>query len=306
MKQLYHKSEISGNFEALANQGMKEKDPGEVDMHGKGTEISTRCLIRKSLLGALLIMLAFIGLRMANSRDLGRTFTRIRVDYKVYYWAGRAVLEGMPPDQGPDLARKHGDESLPFLYPPCAGILFVPLAIVSIEAGQALFFALYMLPGFLVVLVCAYLLSGRGWVGQIVITLAFFRPIQQTVVLGQIHLFTVALLSLAYVFMLRDRIKAAGILAGIVALIKPTDAVVWALFALLAKPRALLWTSAACSVCILATLPITGPGAWYTWLGKLAELAAFRAILIPWAYTLCFAPVMALAIRGAGRTELSG
>ncbi|MFD6624386.1 glycosyltransferase 87 family protein [Streptomyces diastaticus] len=104
------------------------------------TTLSFARLPRSALvLGVTLILAAFaVGLVIRNTIP-GSTFTRMD-DLRVYYAGGEAVLNGAPLYDF-----SVGLHDLPFTYPPFAGLLFTPLAILPLWAAEAGWAALNVL-----------------------------------------------------------------------------------------------------------------------------------------------------------------
>lgn len=148
------------------------------------------------------------------------------IDLDVYRDAGHTVLTG-----GDLYAHTEG---LPFLYPPAAALLSVPLTVMGQTAAQVGWLALCV-AGLLAIL---HRLGLSGWQLSLVATAAiyFCEPVSQTLAYGQLGIVLVALVVLDLVpgpplvpGTLRNRLPAhlklpAGALTGLAAGIKLTPA----------------------------------------------------------------------------------
>jgi alpha-1,2-mannosyltransferase len=110
----------------------------------------------------------------------------VMVDLDVYRRAGRLLLDGG------DVYNLPGQ--LPFLYPPFAALLAVPLALLPptlVQVG-------WTVAGVLALLAVLYRFGLTGWVLSLVgsVTVLLVQPVTQTLAFGQLGIFLVALVLL--------------------------------------------------------------------------------------------------------------
>jgi alpha-1,2-mannosyltransferase len=161
-----------------------------------------------------------VGLWMAATTFVGGTFLPWRplmVDLDVYRQAGAALL------QGTDFYALPGP--LPFLYPPFAAVLAVPLTLLSsafVEIG-------WTIAGVVAILAVLHRFGLTGWqlslVGAAVVY--FVDPVSETLAFGQPGIFLMALVVLDLVpgpRVLPWRILPTGVLTAIAAAVKLTPA----------------------------------------------------------------------------------
>ena len=181
------------------------------------------------VLRAVLVCLApvLVGLFVAATTFSGGTLVPWRanmVDLEVYRLAGRVLL------RGGDFYTLPG--SLPFLYPPFAAVLAVPLAVAPTSWAQIG----WTVAGVLALLAVLHRLGLQGWVLSLVGTAAvwFVEPVTETLAFGQLGIFLVALVVLDLVpgpRVFRRRLLPEGALTALAAAVKLTPAifVVWLL-----------------------------------------------------------------------------
>jgi alpha-1,2-mannosyltransferase len=162
-----------------------------------------------------------VGLWMAATTFPGGTLTPWRphmVDLDVYRSAGTALL------QGGDFYALPGP--LPFIYPPFAALLAVPLTVLpsaAVEIG-------WTVASVLALLAMLYRLGLKGWRLSLVGTVSvyFVDPISETLGFGQPGIFLMALVVLDLVpgpAVLPRRILPPGVLTAISASVKLTPAI---------------------------------------------------------------------------------
>lgn len=145
----------------------------------------------------------------------------VMVDLEVYRLAGRTLLDGGDP--------YHLPGSLPFLYPPFAALLAVPLALLP----QFLVEIAWTVVGVLAVLAVLHRLGLGGarlaLVGAAVVFAV--EPVNQTLSFGQVGILLVALTVLDLVpgprLLPGRRILPAGVLTAVAAAVKLTPAIFW-------------------------------------------------------------------------------
>ncbi len=163
---------------------------------------------------ALLVALALVWLTWGHIRS------GIWVDLDVYEVGGRSIIHGHP-------LYEQTVHDLPFTYPPFAGVLFVPLALLGASASRFLLTALsvtaYVAAG---VLVAGRLgLRLRQAVPVLVLGLSI-EPLLRTLLLGQVNSFLLlAVVIDGVVLRRRPGWLGPGWLVGLAAGIKLTPAV---------------------------------------------------------------------------------
>ncbi|HET9872469.1 MAG TPA: glycosyltransferase 87 family protein [Propionibacteriaceae bacterium] len=188
----------------------------------------------------------------------------VMVDLDVYRQAGRALL------QGGDIYALQGP--LPFLYPPFAALLAVPLALMAAAAVQIL----WTIAGVLAILAVMYRYGLRGWVLGLggAGAVFFVEPVNQTLAFGQLGIILVALVVLDLVpgprLLPGRRLLPEGVLTAVAAAVKLTPGIfVLYLFASGRRRAAVtaVVVGAGVTLATWALLPSTSGGFW----GRLAH-----------------------------------
>jgi alpha-1,2-mannosyltransferase len=154
-----------------------------------------------------------------------------------------------------------------FRYSPWAAVLFAPLAALSETAAVWLWLALKAA----VVAVVAVGL-GRRWSGEarwlVTSMVLFFPPIWHDLALGNVSVFTVAVLAV----LLARRDGVGGIAFGLLLLLAPKPhLVVLALWLAFRRPRDAVAALATLGVGVVAGVLVFGPDPWLEWLGTFRE-----------------------------------
>jgi alpha-1,2-mannosyltransferase len=179
----------------------------------------------------------------------------IMVDLDVYRQTGSVVLAGG------DFYNLPG--RLPFLYPPFAALLAVPLAVLPPTLVQVAWTA----GGALALVAVLYRFRLTGWVLSLVATAAVFfvQPVVQTLAYGQLGIFLVALVVLDLVpgpRVLPRRLLPEGTLTGLAAAIKLTPAIFGIYLLLAGKRRAfVVATLSAIAATVASWIIVPGPSA---------------------------------------------
>jgi len=187
----------------------------------------------------------------------------IMVDLDVYRLAGSVVLEGG------DFYNLPG--RLPFLYPPFAALLAVPLAVLPATVVQVAWTA----AGAVSLVAVLYRFGLTGWVLSLVATATVFfvQPVVQTLGFGQLGIFLVALVALDLVpgpRVLPRRLLPEGVLTGLAAAIKLTPAI-FLLYLLLAAKRRAFLVAAGTAVAVTLLSAAIVPRASLDFWGRLAH-----------------------------------
>ena len=170
---------------------------------------------------AVCVLPIVVGLGVAATTVPGGTLIPLRprmVDLGVYRSAGTMLLEGG------DFYALPGP--LPFVYPPLAALLAVPLTVLpsaAVEIG-------WTVASVLALLAVLYRLGLNGWRLSLVgaACVYFIEPISETLAFGQPGIFLMALVVLDLVpgpAVLPRRMLPPGVLTGIAASIKLTPAI---------------------------------------------------------------------------------
>ncbi|GLW92875.1 membrane protein [Actinokineospora globicatena] len=148
-----------------------------------------------------------------NGRGLG-------VDSSVYRAGALTLLHG-DSLYAPLTTGEWWAPSLPFTYPPIAGLLFLPLTMVPSQLGWGVLAALSALALGFVLHESLPQRARTGWrFGALLLATLALEPVWRTLGLGQVNLLLVAMV-MADVLLLRGR-KGSGVLIGIAAAVKLT------------------------------------------------------------------------------------
>ena len=187
----------------------------------------------------------------------------VMVDLDVYRLAGSVLLEG---GDFYDLPGR-----LPFLYPPFAALLAVPLALLPTTLVQVAWTAV----GALALVAVLHRSGLTGWVLSLVGTACMFfvQPVVQTLGFGQLGIVLVALVALDLApgpRVLPRRLLPAGVLTGLAAAIKLTPAI-FLLYLLLAGRRRAFVVATASAVGVTLLSAVVVPRASLDFWGRLAH-----------------------------------
>ena len=216
------------------------------------------------LLVAVLPVLA--GLYAAATEFIGATAVPWRpymVDLDVYRRAGRLLLDGG------DIYNLPGQ--LPFLYPPFAGLLAVPLALLP----QALVEVGWTIAGVLAILAVLHRFGLQGWVLSVVTaaTVLFVQPVVQTLAFGQLGIFLVALVVLDLApgprLLPGRRILPEGVLTALATAIKLTPGI-FLLYLLAARRTRAALVMVATGLAVTLASAAIAPSASRVFWGRLA------------------------------------
>lgn len=225
-------------------------------------ESFTATLRRAWLADRSLIILAAVAFALA---DAVIVFIAVRGDFAIdftccYQQAGQRILD----DPSSLFA---WTDTYTFRYSPWAAVLFAPLAGLSETAAVWVWLALKVV---VVVLVAAAL--ARRWPRDTAWLVAgmvlFFPPIWHDLALGNVSVFTVAVLTV----LLARRDGVGGLAFGLLLLLAPKPHLLpVALWLLLRRPRDGVAAIATMAVGALAGVLVFGPTLWLDWLGTFRE-----------------------------------
>jgi hypothetical protein len=152
------------------------------------------------------------------------------------------------------------------LYPPIAGLLMTPFAMLEPQAAHAVLTLIYIQLVFLSGLLIRDITGGRLRMGEATLICLVFPNFIGGIVLGQNSSLTLAIITAGWALWGRGRPLLAGLVWGLLAY-KPVFAValIWVPIVLW-NWRFLLGMVGAGAVCCLATLPFCGFAPWLRWL----------------------------------------
>jgi len=186
------------------------------------------------------------------------------VDLDVYRRAGRLLLEGG------DIYNLPGQ--LPFLYPPFAGLLAVPLALLP----SALVQIAWTTAGVLALLAVLHRFGLRGWVLSLVgsATVVLVGSVTETLAFGQLGIFLVALVLLDLTpgprVLKGSRLLPQGTLTALATAIKLTPGIF--LLYLIVTGRRRAWiTTVVTGLVVTLVSAVVVPSASITFWGRLAH-----------------------------------
>ena len=225
-------------------------------------ESFTATLRRAWLSDRSLIILAGVAFALA---DAVIVFIAARGDFAIdftccYQQAGQRILD--------DPSSLYAwTDSYTFRYSPWAAVLFAPLAGLSETAAVWAWMALKVV---VVVVVAAGL--GRRWSGDAAWLVAgmvpFFPPMWHDLALGNVSVFTVAVLTV----LLARRDGLGGLAFGLLLLLAPKPHLLpVALWLAVRRPRDGLVALATVALGVLAGVLVFGPDLWLEWLGTFRE-----------------------------------
>jgi alpha-1,2-mannosyltransferase len=188
----------------------------------------------------------------------------VMVDLEVYRRAGLLLLHGG------DIYS--GAQQLPFLYPPFAALLAVPLAVAPATLVQVA----WTTAGVLAVLAVLHRFGLGGWVLSLVgtATVALVEPVSETLAFGQLGIFLVALVLLDLAPGPRAlgprRVLPPGVLTALAAAIKLTPGIFLVYLFVVGRTRAAL-TMIGAGLAVTVGSAIVAPSASATFWGRLAH-----------------------------------
>lgn len=240
-----------GAAAGVARSGVRTETPG----------------LRRVARGTLVSLLPVLAGLFVGATAFGGTllpWRPVMVDLDVYRQAGAALLAGQ------DVYDLPGQ--LPFLYPPFAALLAVPMALLPAGLVQVG----WTVAGALAVLAVLHRFGLTGWPLSLIGTAAviFVEPVRQTLAFGQLGIFLVALVVLDLVpgprVLGERRFLPEGALTALAAAIKLTPAIF--VVYLLAVRR---WRAAVAAIATGATVTLVAaaivPGPSLTFWGRLAR-----------------------------------
>lgn len=191
------------------------------------------------------------------------------VDFEVYRYAGRVLLEGGDFYHLPD--------SLPFLYPPFAALVAVPLALIPSTPGQII----WTIANVIALMAVLYRFGLKGWPLSLIATacIYFVEPVRGTLTFGQLGIFLMALVVLDLVpgpqalggkFRGGRRLIPEGVLSGIATALKLTPGIFLLYLIACRSKKAVLAMLAAMAGTTLITAAILPARSLDFW-GRLAQ-----------------------------------
>lgn len=247
-------------------------------MTAPSEDSSEAASLRAATVGSELIRLArglqlavlpiLVGLHVGSTAFGGETsFLPWRprmVDLDVYLLAGRVLLEGGDIYHLPD--------SLPYLYPPFAAILAVPLAVLPAPLVQIG----WVIANVVAVMAILYRLGLTGWPLALITTgvIYFVEPVNQTLAFGQVGIFMVALIVVDLVpgprLLPGRRLLPLGVLTGLATAIKLTPGL-FVVYLLAARKFKATLTAGLSMVAVTLLSAIIAPAQSLNFWGRLAH-----------------------------------
>ena len=221
-----------------------------------------RTLRRAWLADRSLLLLAGVAFLLA---DAAIVFIAARGDFAIdftccYQQAGQRLLD--------DRSTLYAwTDTYTFRYSPWAAVLFTPLAPLSESAAAWLWLALKS-----AVVAAVAVGLGRRWSGEarwlVIGMVVFFPPLWHDLALGNVSVFTVAVLAV----LLARRDGVGGVAFGLLLLLAPKPhLVVLALWLAFRRPRDAVAALATLGAGIVAGVLVFRPELWLDWLGTFRE-----------------------------------
>ena len=230
--------------------------------HGRVTRSAAETLRRAWLSNGSLIILAAVAFLLA---DAVIVYIAVRGDFAIdftccYQQAGQRLLDD------PSTLYAWTDTYL-FRYSPWAAALFAPMSGLSETAAVWAWFAIKAA----VVAIVAVAL-GRRWTGDarwlVAGMVLFFPPIWHDLALGNVSVFTVAVLAV----LLARRDGVGGVAFGLLLLLAPKPHLLpLALWLVFRRPRDGVAALATLGIGVLAGMAVFGVDRWVEWIGTFRE-----------------------------------
>ncbi len=234
---------------------------------------SSPASIVAAVVGACVVgVIAWSMIAVASSFGPEAAAPRI-IDFHITYIVGTLALKGHVLDayawatlQPLEAAFGRGIFSaVPFSYPPPVALLLAPLALLPI----GLAYAVFVVTGFALLAVVLFRLNAT-WFWPLILALS--PAIAVNVVIGQSGMFAAGLAGLSALLVVERRDGAAGVMAGLLATLKPQICTTLpVLFVLRRRWRAGLAATATVAALFAVTMPLLGPGLMQAFLNAMAE-----------------------------------
>ena len=217
-------------------------------------------------------LIAWSTFAVASSFGPESTAPRI-IDFHISYIVGTLALKGHLVDAYAWATLKPLEaafgrgifSAVPFSYPPPVALLLAPLACLPI----GLAYVVFVFTGFALLAVALFRLNA-AWFWPLI--LALTPAIAVNVVIGQYGMFAAGLAGLSAVLLVERRDGTAGVIAGLLATLKPQICTTLPmLFVLRRRWRAGLAAIATVAALFAVTLPLLGPGLMQAFMNAMAE-----------------------------------
>ena len=180
----------------------------------------------------------------------------------------------------PDTAQITESELHPNLNPPFQTLLVAPLGLLPYKSAFWVWSALSLLAGGVAAALIARQASQTEHRSRTVclsiLLLAYF-PTIATIMLGQLSLWLLLFLTIAWVSARAGNDRAAGIALGIAVSSKTFVGLIVLLFLVMRRWRLLAWMIGTATACALAALLVTGPETYLNYLSKLGSVTWYAA-----------------------------
>jgi hypothetical protein len=214
---------------------------------------------------------------------------RLSYGFSSYYTASKLLIEGERVsdfyDDGWFSAKV--EKYVPGVYeiylvnPPLATLIVLPLAGFSYKTARVawIFFNLVFLASVLILIMRRMKFEGV-WLPLVIIMILSFQPLYANIYYGQVHIFIFCLLVLVWLSYYSENEKLAGIVLGLVFILKTAGLFLWILCAIQKKWRILLWALAAVMILFMVTLPFFGVDGWSSYLNKIINYSSSRTLSV--------------------------
>ena len=220
-------------------------------------------------LSTLLAPLALVGTAALAWLQWRGVTKGIWVDSDVYVMGARTLM------QGGDLYANATSVDLRFTYAPFAAAMFVPLALLPVEAARCTLTLVSLISLLVTVLVVGRRLDLKPWLMVwLVLATAALEPVMRNLLLGQINL---VLMALIVVDLLAIPQRYRGVLVGVAAGIKLTPLVFLVYFVLQKDWRSAIRSAAAFGMTVVIGFVISPPSSRSFWGGGFMGLGKFGA-----------------------------
>jgi hypothetical protein len=229
-------------------------------------------------------------------------------DFSFYWTAASNLIDGRPIYSAQQLGGPYVPQAQEgFLYPPPLAVVVMPLAaIFASDYRPAVWIwsglGAIVLVGSVLALVRSEelalrfpILEGRGrW--WLVAGAFAFPPVVDELVVGNVHLFLLGLLTLAWLGIRREQQRQAGLATGAAAAIKIFPGLLGLWYVLTRRWTAAIWTVIGALAIAIGSLPFTGLEPWLQYPVVLANLSATPEAIDALAPTMWLTPILGFGI----------
>lgn len=150
-----------------------------------------------------------------------------------------------------------------YINPPTTALLLLPLAWLPYAPARAVWITLNIIALAIMVFWLARQLRFTGlWLYATFIAVLLFQPVYSNIYLGQVYLFLLGLLLLAWHGYRQEKDSLSGIMLSLMLIFKLAGLFLWPLFLVRKRWRAIAWGVGITTAVILFTWPWMGTAAW--------------------------------------------